>query len=64
MALGQLREGMPVFVSSWAYTPTLVEYAVTLLPFGLVLFVVTGALKMYNFLPEARDESMKSNKPY
>ncbi len=54
VALGQLQEGMPVFVSSWAYTPTLVEYGVTLLPFGLVLFVVTAALKMYNFLPQKR----------
>lgn len=54
VALGQLREGMPVFVSSWDYTPTLVEYAVALLPFGLVLFVVTGALRMYNFLPQKR----------
>lgn len=54
VALGQLREGLPVFVNSWDYTPTLVEYAVALLPFGLVLFVVTGALKMYNFLPQKR----------
>ena len=52
VALGQFREGMPVFVDSWDYTPTLVEYVVALLPFGLVLFVVTGALKMYNFLPQ------------
>ncbi len=54
VALGQLREGMPVFVSSWAYMPSIVEYAVALLPFGLVLFVVTGALKLYNFLPQRR----------
>lgn len=54
VALGQLREGMPVFVSSWAYMPTLIEYAVALLPFGLVLFVVTGALKLYDFLPQKR----------
>ncbi|EHQ89235.1 NrfD/PsrC family molybdoenzyme membrane anchor subunit [Desulfosporosinus youngiae] len=54
VAVGQLREGMPVFVSSWNYTPTLIEYAVALLPFGLVLFVVTAALRMYNFLPQKR----------
>lgn len=54
VALGQLREGLPVFVNSWDYKPTLVEYVVALLPFGLVLFVVTGALKMYNFLPRKR----------
>jgi len=57
VALGQFREGMPVFVDSWDYTPTPVEYAVALLPFGLVLFVVTGAMKMYNFLPQKRIES-------
>jgi len=54
VALGQFQEGMPVFVNSWAYTPTLVEYAVALLPFGLVLLVVTGALKLYNFLPQKK----------
>lgn len=54
VALGQLQEGIPVFVSSWDYTPTLTECAVALLPFGLVLFVVTAALKMYNFLPQKR----------
>jgi len=54
VAIGQLQEGAPVFVNSWAYSPTLIEYAVALLPFGLVLFVVTAALKMYNFLPQKR----------
>ncbi len=58
VALGQLREGMPVFVSSWDYMPTLVEYAVALLPFGLVLLVVTGALRMYNFVPQKRVVSL------
>ena len=52
VALGQLQEGVPVFVSAWSYMPTLVEYAVALLPFGLVLFVVTLALRMYNFMPQ------------
>lgn len=52
VALGQLREGMPVFVSSWSYTPTWVEVAIALLPFGIVLFVVSGALRLYRFLPE------------
>ncbi len=61
VALGQLREGLPVFVSSWDYSPTLVEYAVALLPFGQVLFVVTGAMKMYNFLPQKRIESPPTN---
>jgi len=52
IALGQFQEGLPIFVSTWDYSPTLVEYAVALLPFGLVLFVVTGALRTYDFLPQ------------
>ncbi|AFQ44017.1 NrfD/PsrC family molybdoenzyme membrane anchor subunit [Desulfosporosinus meridiei] len=52
VAIGQLQEGVPVFVSSWAYMPTLIECAVALLPFGLLLFVVTLALRMYNFVPQ------------
>ncbi|MFZ3100638.1 MAG: NrfD/PsrC family molybdoenzyme membrane anchor subunit [Desulfitobacteriaceae bacterium] len=66
VAVGELREGMPVFVNSWDYAPTLVEYAVALLPFGLVLFVVTGALRMYDFLPQKRvmsKHSLSSNRP-
>ena len=54
IALGQFSEGMSVFVNNWDYAPTLVEYAVALLPFGLVLFVVTAALRMYDFLPQKR----------
>lgn len=52
IAVGQFKDGMQVFASSWAYTPTLVEYAVALLPFGLVGFVVSLALKLYDFLPQ------------
>lgn len=63
VAVGQLREGLPVFVSSWDYSPTLVEYAVALLPFGLVLLVVTGALRIYNFVPQKRVVSLCSARP-
>ncbi len=52
VAVGQFKEGVPIFASSWAYAPTLVEYAVALLPFGLVGFVVSVALKLYNFVPQ------------
>lgn len=52
IAVGQLREGMPSFVNSWSYTPTFIEYLVALLPFGIVTFVVTLAIKLYSFLPE------------
>ena len=54
IASGQLREGMSVFVSFWPYSPSPVEYAVALLPFGLILFVVSYALTLYNFLPQKR----------
>ena len=54
IALGQFSEGMSVFVNTWDYSPTWVEYTIALLPFGLVLFVVTGALRMYDFLPQKR----------
>ncbi len=63
VAVGQFTEGMPVFVSSWDYMPSLVEYAVALLPLGLVLFVVTGALKMYNFLPQKHVISKRPANP-
>ncbi len=59
IATGELKEGMPVFVSSWAYTPTLVEYAIALLPFGLVLTVVSLALRLYNFLPHKGNNSLR-----
>lgn len=52
IALGEFREGLPVFVDSWSYWPTLVEYAVTLLPLGLVLLVLALAIRLYNFLPK------------
>ncbi len=52
IATGQLKEGMSVFASSWSYAPSLVEYAVALLPFGLILFVVSYALTLYNFVPQ------------
>ncbi|MDA8226128.1 MAG: polysulfide reductase NrfD [Desulfitobacterium hafniense] len=52
IAMGEFQEGLPVFVSTWAYSPTLVESTIALLPFGLVIFVIALALKTYNFLPE------------
>lgn len=52
VAVGQYQEGVSSFVSSWPYFPTFVEMALALLPFGVVLFVVSFFLKMYPFLPE------------
>lgn len=58
VALGQYQEGVSSFASSWPYFPTLVEMALALLPFGVVLFVVSFFLKMYPFLP---NNSKKNN---
>ncbi|HVJ48816.1 NrfD/PsrC family molybdoenzyme membrane anchor subunit [Desulfitobacterium sp.] len=52
ISVGQLRDGMPSFVTSWSYVPSLVEGLLAILPFGIVTFVVSLALKLYAFLPE------------
>lgn len=52
VALGEFRMEGPSFVSSWPYFPTVIEFAVALLPFGLVLFVISSLLRLYSFLPE------------
>lgn len=54
VALGQYQPGMEVFVDFWSYAPSLVEWGVTLLPFGLVGLVVSLALWNFRFLPEYR----------
>ncbi len=54
VALGQYQPEGPTFVSSWPYFPTFVEMALGLLPFGVVLFVVSFFLKMYPFFLEER----------
>jgi dimethyl sulfoxide reductase membrane subunit len=51
IALGEYRIEGSSFVSSWSYFPTIIEFAVALLPFGLVLFVISLFLKTYPFLP-------------
>lgn len=55
VAVGQYREGISSFASSWPYFPTFLEMALGLLPFGLVLFVVSFFLKLYSFLPKRSD---------
>lgn len=52
VAVGQFQEGMDVFVNSWPYVPTLVEWAVTLLPFGMIGLIITIALRFFKFLPD------------
>lgn len=54
IAVGELRPGLPSFVNSWAYTPTPIEIVIALLPFALVTFVITLALRLYPFLPGSK----------
>ena len=56
VAVGELKDGMPVFASSWNYIPTVVEMAVALLPFGVITFVAGMAFKLFNLLPGRRTE--------
>jgi len=51
VASGQFGEGLNVFVNSWSYTPTMLEWLVALLPFGLIILVVALATRLYSFLP-------------
>ena len=55
VAIGQYQDGISSFASSWPYFPTFLEMALGLLPFGLVLFVVSFFLKLYSFLPKRFD---------
>jgi len=50
-AIGELKEGMPVFVSAWNYVPSAVEAAIALLPFGLVTLVAGIGFRLFNLLP-------------
>lgn len=51
IASGMLREGQDIFVTYWNYTPTLLEWCVTLLPIGIILVLVTGAVCLFPELP-------------
>lgn len=51
IALGQFKAGEPVFVDFWAYIPTLAEWAIILLPFGIILILTTLAISSYQVLP-------------
>lgn len=62
IALGQFQEGLPVFANFWPYAPTLVEYLLTLLPFGLVLCVFSLAFRLYNFLPQQGQRGRKRSR--
>lgn len=54
MAIGGFKAGAPVFTGFWSYVPSLIEVAVSLLPFGLALLVISFMVKNYNFLPQKR----------
>ena len=44
IASGILKPGEDVFVTFWDYAPSLMEWCVNLLPFGLVVLVLAGAV--------------------
>lgn len=53
ISIGQYHPEGSGFVTSWSYFPTFVEMMLALLPFGVVLFVVTFSLRLYSFLPRS-----------
>lgn len=52
ISVGVMRQGMSSFVTSWAYVPSIVEVLLAILPFAIVTFVVSLAVKLYSFFPE------------
>ena len=52
IAAGTFTEGEDVFVRFWNYTPTVIEWAASLLPVGLIVFVMAGADKLFRMFPE------------
>lgn len=61
VAIGEFKEGMPVFVSSWNYVPSGVEIALALLPFGLITLVSGIAFRFFNLLPGQQAEVTEMN---
>lgn len=55
IAVGTFTEGVDVFTTSWHYVPTLIEWAANLLPFGLVLVVIAGAMVIHPMLPAEQE---------
>ncbi|GAV21765.1 NrfD/PsrC family molybdoenzyme membrane anchor subunit [Carboxydothermus pertinax] len=54
IAIGVYKKGAAVFASFWHYAPSPVEIAVALLPFALVIIILTFMIKTYKFLPNAK----------
>ena len=52
IASGILEPGHDLFVTFWDYAPSLVEWIVNLLPFGMVILVLAGAMIFHPMLPE------------
>lgn len=55
IAVGTVSEGADVFTTSFQYAPTLAEWCVNLLPFGLVLVVIAGAMVIHPMLPAEKE---------
>ena len=48
VASGIYAPGQDIFITSWQYTPALLEWAVALLPAGVLLFICTAAVTHTN----------------
>lgn len=53
ISVGEFISGSPTFVTFWNYMPSGVEWAVALLPFGVLLFIVAGMMSINSKTVEA-----------
>lgn len=57
IAVGTFTEGQDVFVRFWDYAPSVIEWVLSLLPFGLIVFVMAGADILFRMFPEPYEEN-------
>ena len=57
IAVGTFTEGQDVFVRFWDYAPSIIEWILSLLPFGLIVFVMAGAGVLFSMFPEPYEEN-------
>lgn len=58
IASGVFEEGEKLFTTFWNYTPTPLEWAVALLPVGIVILAIALGLKFFPLVPEAWEEQI------
>ena len=51
---GILEPGKELFVTFWDYTPSLIEWCVNLLPFGLVILVLAGTMVFHPMITASK----------